>query len=207
MFQSIKVLCQFIIFKDILCIFLFVLQRTESPMLASNTNIDNLCQIFNGSSQPDILNVNTLNNLPKVSESFFQIPSPSSFFAKTPSPTSQSGLDFFNNISSGNDQPNGFSQTLDLGPEPGPIPNSSLNSAARQQLHGNNATHSTPQGPLFQDTPDYSLPDISFSPINAEKNITSLGSVNNITSEHQYKNSSTMNDELEQQVIELVSTE
>lgn len=179
-------------------------------MLASNTSIDNLCQIFNGSSQPDILNGNnTLNTLPKVSESFFQNPSPSSFFAKTPSPTSQSGLDFFNDISSGNDPPNGISnvsQMLDLGPEPGPIPNSSLIAVARQQHHGNNATHSTPQGPLFQDTPDYSLPDISFSPINAAKNNTSPGVVNNNTLEHQLKKTTTMNDELEQQVIELVCT-
>lgn len=176
-------------------------------MLASNTSIDNnLCQIFNGSSQPDILNVNTLNTLPKVSESFFQIPSSSSFFAKTPSPTSQSGLDFFNNISSGNDPPNGLSQTLDLGPEPGSISNSSHNAVTRQQLHGNNATHSTPQGPLFQDTPDYSLPDISFSPINAAKNNTSPGVVNNSTSENQLKSTTTMNDDLEQQVVELVCT-
>lgn len=191
----------------VLCVFLFVLQRTESPILASNTSIDNnLCQIFNGSSQPDILNVNTLNTLPKVSESFFQIPSSSSFFEKTPSPTSQSGLDFFNNISSGNDPPNGLSQTLDLGPEPGSISNSSHNAVTRQQLHGNNATHSTPQGPLFQDTPDYSLPDISFSPINAAKNNTSPGVVNNSTSENQLKSTTTMNDDLEQQVVELVCT-
>lgn len=175
-------------------------------MLAANTSIDNLCQIFNGNSQPDILNVNTLNTLPKVSESFFQTPSPNSFFAKTPSPTNQSGLDFFNNISSGNDPPNGHSQTLDPGCDPDPIPNPVLNTVSRQHLLGNNATHSTPQGPLFQDTPDYSLPDFSFSPINAAKNNTSSGIINNNTSEHQLKNTTARNDELEQQVTELVCT-
>uniref|UniRef100_A0A1B6EI66 Golgin subfamily A conserved domain-containing protein n=1 Tax=Cuerna arida TaxID=1464854 RepID=A0A1B6EI66_9HEMI len=169
---------------------------TDSPVFAMDNSIDNLCQIFNGNSQPDILNLSTL---PKVSEDLFQSSSPNSFFSETsPRPNTQSASDFFDNLSSGNDPPDGLSQESYPVHDVALAPNAALNVTV---FHSPHVNASTPDGPLFQDTPNYSFPDASFSPIKDIKNNTSIEMVTKKL-EMELKNSHAKNTELEQQLTE-----
>uniref|UniRef100_A0A1B6L4L5 Golgin subfamily A conserved domain-containing protein n=1 Tax=Graphocephala atropunctata TaxID=36148 RepID=A0A1B6L4L5_9HEMI len=167
---------------------------TDSPVFALGNSMDNLCQIFNGNSQPDILN---LSSIPKVSENLFQSPSPRSFFSETsPRPNVQSASDFFDTLSSGNDPPDGVPQ--DPVHDVALAPSNLLNMMAFRPPHVN---ASTPDGPLFQDTPNYTFPDESVSPIKEIKNNTSV-EVETRRLELELKNSYAQNAELEQQLTE-----
>lgn len=147
--------------------YLSFLQGTDSPVPC----LDNMCPTLNGSSQPDILNTTSgFNALPKVSENLFKTPSPNSFFIESPPPAnSQSGSDFFDNLTTSN-------EPTDLPSDPSQessslyicqAPPSMLNTGMFQSVQVNS---STPDGPQSQHTPNYSFPDVSFSPIRDSTN-------------------------------------
>lgn len=171
-------------------------------------SLDNLCHTFNGNSQPDILNTTSGFTLPKVSESLFKTPSPHSLFAESPLPVnSQSGSDFFDNLTTSNDPPDPPS---DLTQESSSL---SVSQAAPSLLNTgmflppqvrNIPDASTPDGQHFQDTPNYSFPDVSFSPIRDSRNNKSHEAVSHEL-ELQFKNSCARNEELENELSLQVS--
>ncbi|XP_054284452.1 golgin subfamily A member 2-like isoform X2 [Macrosteles quadrilineatus] len=167
---------------------------TDSPLPALE-NLSETSQIINGNLQPDIINVtNVFNTLPNGSGNYFQSPSPQNLFSETlPVAKNKSASDFFDSLTTSYEASGGLSFRRDVAQMPLPVLN----------MMGFNPPHinaSTPEG-LFQDTPNYSFPDASVSPIKSLKNDTTREEVVSELEQNLQKSCS-RNSELEQQVSE-----
>lgn len=129
-----------------------------------------------------------------MSGTLFKSPYPQSFLNHTLPPFShtQSGSDFFDNLSSATEPPKSLAESsLPLNPV--------ANLAVFQR---NKISASTPDGPKLEDTPEFSFPDTSVSPIYKGSNsVVMSGS----ELESKLKVSVSRNSELEQQIGEQVS--
>jgi len=149
-----------------------------------------LNEIFNGNSHADIFNVsNMLNNLASTRDNLIHPPSPCSLFTESGQNGGQLGYDFFDNLTTSMSLPDCLSQSPEQQHTHEP-------DVARLRL---NVESSTPDGPHFVDTPNYSFPDASVSPIVKEASDGDL-KVNEL--ELKLKSSNSRNSELEQQLSE-----